>query len=278
MIFSPLLKSYRFVHSIWFVIIVFIAFNQYQSPSPQPQQSAIISQPPSMAKNQSVPAQHQVDPHAAKLVEQTVQVTVLDAKTAETQARIDQEKQRQVQEIEKFHQKLKDVQLHYVAVNQSNAREYSFSEQKLRFDQCHAQQATLTTEREQYCQDYAFNTLKKDTSDVVTVRIKNKAPLALVLSSNKKVHWIITGYMEHLKMVYVTGNHGAELSGRFNPKTERYSSFNKDLSCTGCIKSSLDSFYYPRKNLDLENTLAERFLKFASSIQTAQKGKEFLIE
>lgn len=176
-----------------------------------------------------------------------------------------------------FHEKTKNSQLHYISVGQSNAREYSDAEERQRMDECRKKYDLSIPENGSKCHEYAYLTLKENVDDTVTVQINNSSPISLILSSAKHVHWIIKGNTQNLKLIYVTGYQAAELSGRFNSETVRFSNFQEGSACVSCHASTLPIFHSSNLDSQLQNQLKQYFGKPLDSFQGQYKAKEFVI-
>ena len=183
----------------------------------------------------------------------------------------------QQQQIKAFHEKIAGTQLHYIAVNQSNASEYTLTEQRQRMEECSEKNDFRNSENALKCHRYAYSTEKKEVEDVVVVQINNSAPMSLILSSSSRVHWILKGQTQNLKLIYVTGHNASELSGAFSPTTLRFSHFDQGINCSGCNSSILTTFHNTNLSPSLEKQLLENFGKPLDSFQGQHKAKEFII-
>lgn len=173
-----------------------------------------------------------------------------------------------------FKEIIADSELHYVGVYESNAREYTQTEQQQRYAECESQANNPhSSKAASDCWHYAYRAEKKNVENTVTVNINSNRKVSLILTSYNPVKWVIKGNTQNLKLVYISGYHAAEVSPRLTNSTKMYSNFHEGTTCSFCLASDIPYFYGYENSGDLQSKIQQYFQTPLTSFQGAYKAK-----
>lgn len=165
-------------------------------------------------------------------------------------------------------------ELHYVGVYESNAREYTQTEQRKRFTECESRTNNIHSSKvASDCWDYAYRAEKTDVENTVTVNINTHRKVSLILTAYDPVKWVIKGNTQNLNLVYISGYHAAEVSPRLSGSTKIYSNFHEGTTCSFCLGSDIPYFYGYENSSDLQSKIQQYFQTPLTSFQGAYKAK-----
>ena len=165
-------------------------------------------------------------------------------------------------------------ELHYVGVYESNAREYTETEQRERRAECERRENDPhSSQIAQDCWHYAYRAEKTNVEQTVTVNINTHRKISLILTAYDSVKWVIRGNTQNLQLVYISGYHASDIAPRLSSSTKTYSNFHEGTTCSFCLGSDIPYFYGYENSADLQGKIQQYFQTPLTSFQGAYKAK-----
>ncbi|MDM1248419.1 hypothetical protein HX005_13555 [Acinetobacter sp. R933-2] len=262
-------KNWIFVHFCWIVLVLALIQTEQKPITDEITTSQLETLNTAKQINVRTPTSERDESFSTTATTHTVSNAPIS---------INQNQATEKKSLVNFKDIIADSELHYVGVYESNAREYTQTEQRQRKTECESQANNPHSSKvASDCWHYAYRAEKKNVEDTVTVHINSHRKVSLILTSYDPVKWVIQGNTQNLKLVYISGYHASNIVPRLSSSTKTYSNFYEATTCSFCLGSDIPYFYGYENSGDLQSKIQQYFKTPLTSFQGAYSAKNVYI-